>query len=165
MKKGRIKAFTLIELVLAMMLAAIVIGMAYSAFTIFSRLYGSYHGKNLAHADVRTFKQVVHRDVKNAVRIEQQNSGIVFKDSLSMEQLAYSFGPDHLIRIKNAVPDTFKLKHLTVHTAFEGVAVSDGIIDRLTFRFDYDAAPMVVTAFKKYTATELFNYQDSLWKQ
>lgn len=165
MEKGRIKAFTLIELVLAMMLAAIVMGMAYSAFTVFTRVYGGYHGKNLAHANVRIFKQVLQSDIDKAVLIELVDGQLNFKDPLTTEVLRYSFGPDYLVRTQHSVPDTFKMQHLLLQSSFENAQVSEGIVDHLVFRFDYEKAQMTMTVAKAYTAADLFNYQDSLWKR
>jgi prepilin-type N-terminal cleavage/methylation domain-containing protein len=165
MGKSRIKAFTLIELVLAMILAAIVMGMAYSAFTVFTRVYGSYHSKNLSHADVQLFRQVLQSDMKKAALIELSSGQLKFKDPLSSEALSYSFGPDYLVRTHHSVPDTFKMTRLTLQSSFENAGVSEGIVDHLTFRFEYEGAQMTMTTAKEYTSADLFIYQDSLWKR
>ena len=165
MEKGRIKAFTLIELVLAMMLAAIVMVMAYSAFTVFTRVYGSYRLKNLSHADVQLFRQVLQSDMEKAGMIELREGQLNFKDPLSPEALSYSFGTDYLVRVHHSVTDTFKMKRLILQPSFENSPVSEGIIDRLEFRFEYEGAQMTMSAAKAYTSADLFNYQDSLWKR
>ncbi|WP_285060247.1 PulJ/GspJ family protein [Pedobacter ginsengisoli] len=165
MEKDRIKAFTLIELVLAMMLAAIVMGMAYSAFTVFTRVYGRFHSKNLAHADVQLFRQVLQSDMEKAALIELREGQLNFKDPLSSEALSYSFGTDYLVRTHHSVADTFKMKRLILLSSFENSSVSEGIADRLVFRFEHEGAPVTMTAAKVYTSADLFNYQDSLWRR
>ena len=165
MEKGRIKAFTLIELVLAMMLAAIVMGMAYSAFTVFTRVYGRFHSKNLAHADVQLFRQVLQLDMEKAARIELREGQLNFKDPLSQEVSSYSFGPGYLVRAHHSVRDTFKMQRLTLQSSFENADVSEGIVDHLVFRFQHGNAQMTMSAAKAYTSADLFNYQDSLWKR
>jgi hypothetical protein len=165
MKRGRIKSFTLIEMVLAMMLAAIVIGMAYTAFTLFSRLYGGYSQKNLAHADTRLFKQTLDKDIEKATLVSIEEGRLNFQDAAGLVSLSYVPGPDYLIRIHNALPDTFKLKGLTMQVSFENQEASQAIVDHVVFRFLHDKVPTSVSFVKTYTSSELFNYQDSLWNR
>jgi len=154
------------EMVLAMMLAAIVIGMAYSAFTMFSRLYGSYHTKNLDHASVQVFREVLHADMDHAEFVFADETQLRFKASGDDSRLlSYRLGPDYLIRNTAELQDTFKIKGLMQETLFEGKAVTTGIVDQILYRFEYTKTPMIISVHKKYTSADLFTYRDSLWKQ
>ncbi|WP_448633253.1 PulJ/GspJ family protein [Pedobacter panaciterrae] len=95
MKKRRIKAFTLIEMVLAMMLAAIVMSMAYTVFTIFSRLYSDYRIKNLDHANLQLIRLALGRDMECASLAEVDENGLHLKDSLGREEVSYTPSGDY----------------------------------------------------------------------
>lgn len=165
MKQNRINAFTLIEVVLAMMLAAIVIGMAYTAFTLFTRLYGTYRTKNLAHADVRAFQQVLERDMEQAAVVSLEDDQLFFGNGDGTVDPSYVFHKDYILRIKNALPDTFKLKSVAMRTAFEGHGVRLGIVDQVLIGFEHEKEPMLIAVNKRYSAEELFNSKRTLWNR
>ncbi len=53
---SKIRSYTLFELVLAMMLAGIVVGMAYTAFRLFTKIYGNYEHKTTAIAQIQMLR-------------------------------------------------------------------------------------------------------------
>lgn len=165
MKQGRIKSFTLFEIVLAMMLAGIVVGMAYTAFTLFSKIYRDYHYKTTANADVQSLKKMFNSDLSGASLVSFSGSQIRFDPSSDSLGLLYRVNLDYLIRQKDNLQDTFKLKNLVLDTSFEGRKVSNGTVDQLVFRFEFQGSPITISVRKEYTSEDLFNYTDTLWKQ
>ena len=165
MKHSKLASFTLIEMVLAMMLAAIVIGMAYTAFTVFTHLYGNYRNKNLQHADVQLFRQILQHDMERAELVTISEGEIRFAGLDNAEQVVYRLSADYLLRQKGEISDTLKLKQLSCIASFENRLVSTGLVDHLVFRFNYQQSLLPVSSAKKYTSVQLFNYQDSLWMQ
>ena len=163
--KNRIRAFTLIEIVLAMMLAGIVLGMAYSAFRLFTKIYRDYHSKNIANADVQVFRGMLHDDMEVASVVSLTEGQISFSAVSDSLGLRYLLQPEYIIRRKAGVQDTFRMKRLVAGALFEGRAVSTGIVDQLVFQFEFEDAPMLISVTKKYAAADLFNYTDKLWKQ
>jgi len=155
----RIKAFTLMEVVLAMMLAAIVIGMAYTAFGLFVKMYGGYRQKNLGHADLQWMREALQRDMERAkvVRLEG--------DKIFMDSLAYQVGKDVLLRESSGRVDSFKLKELRVRGSFEGMPLYEGLADRLVLGFAQDSVWMELNAEKQYAADELVELSEGSWKR
>lgn len=158
----KINAFTLIELVLAMLLTAMVIGMCYSALTIFEKLAINYHSKMADRHDIQVFRQVLKNDIDQHTTIIRMSNAIEFKDSIGQVKLQYTLIPDLIIRSTRGLQDTFKMKDLQLTTTFEGREMTSGIIDQLIFRFDYNKSPVVISGVKTYTSSDLFNYKDSL---
>ncbi|NQX52075.1 type II secretion system protein [Pedobacter panaciterrae] len=160
MKKRRIKAFTLIEMVLAMMLAAIVMSMAYTVFTIFSRLYSDYRIKNLDHANLQLIRLALGRDMECASLAEVDENGLHLKDSLRREEVSYTPSGDYLLRRAGTVTDSLRMKDLKMYCSFEGSDVSEGITDYLVLKFIYHKKPMEISIHRNYSSAELLTYQD-----
>jgi len=165
MKKGKISSFTLFEIVLALMLAGIVVGMAYTAFSLFSKIYHNYHDKTTTHADVQLLRKLFDEDMSRASLVSLSDHQISFNRVSDSSGLRYLVYPDYLIRQKDHVQDTFSMKNLVLSTSFEGREVSNSMVDQLVFRFEFEGAPMLISVRKDYTSEDLFNYTDTLWKQ
>lgn len=151
----RIKAFTLFELVLGMLLAAIVIGMAYYASTIFMRIYGSYSKNSYAQSELVLFKKVVSKDVERAARLDFLNDELLLKDPQGEAVLSYTFTSEYALR-RGAAVDTFKLDNLQVRASFEGLGQESGLTDLLVFSFRHADEPAVFMVRKQYSAKDLF---------
>ncbi|TCC99768.1 PulJ/GspJ family protein [Pedobacter psychroterrae] len=165
MKQGRIKSFTLFEIVLAMMLAGIVVGMAYTAFTLFSKIYRDYHAKTISHADVQLLRKLFDEDLGSASVVSSSGDQIRFNGLSDSSGSRYLVYPDFLIRQKDNLPDTFKMKNLALITFFEGREVSNSIVDQMVFRFEFEGSPILISVTKSYSAEDLFNYTDTLWNK
>jgi|GEM_PF-6875813 len=162
----KIKAFTLLEVVLAMMLAAIVIGMAYTGFGLMSRLYGEYRKKNLAYADVQLLRQALQRDVEKAALLHLEERQLTFSTDTAgglPEQLRYQWTADQLLRSTALGQDTFRLKGLQLQAFFEGRAALEGLADRLELRFVQDSVAMQMSIHKNYDSKSLFNKKEEQW--
>lgn len=165
MKKTAIKSFTLFEIVLAMMLSGIVIGMAYTAFTLFTKIYGSYYHNATSHSELMVFRKMARDDFMEKSVITLSDSLVIIGDFPDSSQIRYMLTRDLLVRHKNNAVDTFKLKNLTCNASFEGNEISKGIVDLVVLRFQYRGSPIVISLRKEYAAKELFNYSDSLWNR
>lgn len=165
MKNSKVKAFTLIEIVLAMMLAGIMLGMAYTALRLFAKIYRDYHGKNIANAGIRVFSGMINDDLANASVISLADNQINFSAVSDSMGLRYLLQSDHVIRRKAGVQDTFRMTNLISQASFEGIQVSSGVVDQLVFKFDFEGSPMLISVTKEYAAADLFNHTDTIWKQ
>jgi len=158
MKTGRLNAFTVFEMVLGMLLAAIVIGMIYSAYSIFTRICINFNQSNLMRTEVKLFQRAVANDVNVAGKLIREQDRLVLRDLKDSVLLIYALQQDHIIRISTD-QDTFNLSKIRFETHFEGAERNYGIIDQLTFRFLYNDMPAVFSIHKNYTSEELFNHQ------
>lgn len=153
----KINAFTLLEMVLAMMLASVVIGMAYTGFTLFSRIYDGYRSKNLKHAGIRMFKAVLDRDM-------ERGGAVVIKDrQVSFGLLSYELMEDELVRSAGLERDTFRMEHLQMQAFFEGDPVQTGRIDHLVFRFEQEGRQLVISGIRLYSSAELFDLAEPFY--
>jgi hypothetical protein len=164
MKSFRIRSFTLIEMVLAMLFSAIVVGMAYTSITIFSRLYENYRLKRSGQADQELINQAMTRDFNRSSLIEIEEEQINLKDSVGAITLHYRIEENYFLRLAALKTDSIKMENLAFKGFFRGLEVNQGIIDQIVLNFNSDEFPIIISVRKNYSAVELFRYEDSLGK-
>lgn len=165
MKRQKIKAFTLLEIVLAMMLSAIVVGMAYTAFTLFSKLYGNYRAKNLSHSDLLLTRDVLDHDFNQAFFAEKVENELWLRDSLGNLRITYKPIQDYLLRDNRIAIDSLRLKGVQIEFSFEGMIRGNGLIDQLVLRFSYNKKLQTLCVSKIYSSEQLFNWKDIAWRR
>jgi Tfp pilus assembly protein PilE len=161
-RANRIKSFTLIEMVLAMLFSAIIVGMAYSAITIFSRLYDNYNLKRSAHADLQLIKQAMARDFNRSPMITLTGNQITMKNRPEAIDVNYAVEDGYLVRRNQFKADSIKMDKLVFRCFFEGRAVGSGIFDHVVLDFTSDLLPTNISVTKDYSSEELFEYDDSV---
>nr|WP_121273812.1 hypothetical protein [Pedobacter schmidteae] len=157
--KTKLKAFTLFELVLGMLLAAIVIGMAYYASSIFIRLFDGYSKINSAQSELVLFKKVLSKDVERAAEVRLLDNELLLKDEAGSLMLSYEMGPDWVLR-KGMLVDTFKLDSVLLKGTFEGRVSESGLTDALVFSLLQEKEPCLIEVNKHYSAADLFKLKN-----
>jgi len=116
MSRQRIKAFTIIEVVVTMTIAAILMGITYTSYQIVNKSYRSFNVKNNEMAALERLDELLKKDFNRSGIIEKDEKGIVIKSSRDTVQ--YEFARDFILRI-SAISDTFKIKNEGLSTSFE----------------------------------------------
>lgn len=118
MNKNRVKAFTVLEMTIAMLLASIVIGMTYAIYSIVANSYNSFNVKNDKMAEILRVDELLKKDFLSADIILKNESGFLVKRA---EQLTnYEIQPDFIIRSSIAI-DTFKVKTDSLNMSFQTI--------------------------------------------
>lgn len=159
MNKHRVKAFTILEITITMLIAAIVIGITYTAYTIVFKSYLSFNNKNNDMAVLLNLDHLLKRDFEQAETIEKDENGIILKRSNKL--IKYEFQPDFIVR-NSAGIDTFKVKMQDVILSFENVPVTEmqetteqNRIDELGFTLLYQGEKMPCHYSKIYSSANL----------
>lgn len=162
--KQRVRAFTILELTIAMLLSAVVIGIAYTTFSIISRLYGEYNRKHEELAVILRLDELLRRDFNHAQGVYLTTEGYTFKDSL--QDVQYRFTPDYVLR-SSSVTDTFKVVVQQPEAAFETQPVTEevlvadslesGRLDELHFTLLYKGTLFPCHYHKHYSSKNLIN--------
>lgn len=149
------------EVTIAMLLSAIVIGTCYTVFSIITR---SYHGYQLKHeemAGVLRLDELLQKDFDRAEIILKDTDGIVMKNAARLTR--YRFYGDYVLRIGVAV-DTFKVKTDSVVTSFENKAIStpgtdeeQSRLDQLDIQITLQKEKIPYYYHKKYSSVNLIN--------
>lgn len=122
MSKHKVNAFTILEMTVAMLISAIVIGITYATFTIVYKSYNLYHNKHEEMAVALRLNELLIKDFKKADVILKDTNGLVFKDTNSL--VTYRFNDSAIIRTAGII-DTFKIKTGALSTSYEGAAIEE----------------------------------------
>lgn len=154
----KIKAYTLLEVTIAMLLSAICIAICYSAYDIVGKYYASFQQKNQNADVVLSLRHVLQRDFLKSNAVLKSEEGVELQ--LDSSKIYYIFNPDAVLRKMDELhTDTFKLKSNEVNFFFEGHEVlAPDTIDELRFKMVLDQKTTVpIQLNKAYSAVNLFN--------
>lgn len=121
------------EVTVAMLLAAIVVAITYTVYTIIIRSYSSYNAKNSNMAALIRLDELLRKDFEKAEIISKTETGL---SCTSANKVAtYEFTPDAVIRT-SGITDTFKVEVQNLSILFEHAPVSESVINDEDTRVD-----------------------------
>jgi prepilin-type N-terminal cleavage/methylation domain-containing protein len=157
----KVKAFTIMEMTIAMLISAIVIGITYSAFSIISRSYAIYQTKNEGLAVLSRVDHLLAKDFAHAEMVSKTSDGVAFTSR--SDSVSYMFGPDFIVR-KNTITDTFKVQTTGLGTLFESQPLNEvktdgeqNRIDELVFFIVLKDGNIPYHYQKRYSSENLLN--------
>jgi len=157
MKIKRLKAFTLLEMTIAMLLSALLIALTYASYTIILRSHHDFTAKNDELTEIVTLDHLLKRDFEQAGSIVKDQDSLVFTKPLQV--VSYQFTPFCVVR-RSARTDTFKVATLGVRMLFESQPVNEaGKTDELRFILLYRQQEIPYHYHKVYSSENLI--QDS----
>lgn len=104
--KHTIKAFSVMEAVVGMVVTAVVIGIAYVLFSIVSERMENFRIQNLVIADINRFTYSVNKDMFESETLIQKENELIFK-LISDSTITYSINENYTLRKNNTFIDTF----------------------------------------------------------
>ncbi len=151
----KLKAFSLIEIIVAMFLSAIVISAVYSGYLFTHKQFYKFSS---IKTEIRTYFQlaeVMNREFETAKRIIKK-SGRNLEIEMIDQSIQYSFESDYIVRTVREQTDTFLFKVNTVDV--EGFTIeNDFVIDHLVLSMDNNKT---VSLFKEYGAIVQIEKED-----
>lgn len=144
MTNKRIPAFTIIEVTIAMLLSALVIGIAYTVFSIVTRSYHSYQEKHQAMAAVLRLDELLQKDFLRAEIILKDTDGIAFKKENQV--IKYHFDKGYVLRTGTTI-DTLKVQADSITTSFENGRI--GSVNNVPEQNRLDQLDMIVMLQKE----------------
>ena len=161
MNRKRVQAFTIMEVTITMLVAAILIGITYTTYTIVSRSYLSFKAKNDGMAVLERLDELLKKDFDRSEIVLKDTSGLSFK--IKNDLVKYTITPDYIIRV-SAVTDTFKVKNEGVRLLFDQVPIDDLNINEEKNRLDeldltvlYQDEKIAYHYHKIYSSADLIN--------
>jgi prepilin-type N-terminal cleavage/methylation domain-containing protein len=115
---NKIKAFTLMEVTVAMLLSAICISICYSAYHLIESYYHSFNEQNAQNDNFLMLKQTLQHDFSKSRLCMKAEDGIALE--MDSTTIYYHFEPDFMTRKINEIhTDTFKLSITSPNYYFE----------------------------------------------
>ena len=163
MNHSRVKAFTIMEVTVTMLVAALIITITYTAFSIISRSYDDYLRKQEEMADLTRLDRWLKKDIGRAGLIFRSGNGLRLADSGRV--IAYIFEKDLIIRTAG-MTDTFRVTPQDLSFRFEQRTVSAAedtsqraLVDELSFFIPYQDEKIPYHYQKQYSAANLISSQ------
>jgi hypothetical protein len=157
----RVKAFTILEVTITMLVAALVIGITYSAYSIIIKAYGSFNHKNQDMAVLVRLDEWLKKDFAHADIVLKDTAGIVLNSA--DHHIKYRFDPDFIVRFE-IKSDTFKFKTDSLVTSFEAVPINEfgptdeqNRLDDLDLIILFQDEKIPYHYHKQYSAANLIN--------
>jgi hypothetical protein len=158
--KLNLKAYTILEITITMIISAIVISITYTAFGIVSGAYSQYKTDQEGLLELTQLDGLLRKDCAMAKRITNGADGMIFTGE--DKRVVYVFSPSNVIRTSGII-DTFKVATQDFSTSFEhlSVAHSEGaqsdstIIDELSFEIVYKNRLLPYIYHKQYSSADL----------
>jgi len=160
--KNKIKAFTILEVTITMLIAGIVISIAYTAYGIISKSFLGFKSKNEDMAMIANIDHLLKRDFDRADMILSGNSGIELRQ-YGKPVIHYEFANAYIVR-RSITTDTFKVINRDVKMYFEhqGKSISEDTdatnenrIDELSLMIDYKDEAISCNFYKQYSSANL----------
>lgn len=152
----KIPAFTLMEVTIAMLIAAIAIGVTFTAYRIVSGSYIGFSKKQEELAGFARLDQLLKKDFVQAERIVKSTDGLVVQMETGL--IRYELAEGFVLRDQFSLrTDTFKLPVTKSGFFFEQGAVGEGaMIDQFTFETSVQGQTVPLHYHKLYSAQDLF---------
>ena len=150
---SKIKAFTLSEMLVVLLLTLIIVGLAFSVLRLVQEQMKGIEGVYMRNTEFNLFRQSLWNDFN-------QNDGIWYhpgKEELvfanGLREITYRLDENHIIKAR----DTFNLKIASQKFFFKGKERTGGKIDALDMALSKQDGSQQLFVFKKNSATCYLN--------
>ncbi|QDW25185.1 hypothetical protein FFJ24_010330 [Pedobacter sp. KBS0701] len=157
MEKGKIEAYTLMEIAVAMLLAGLCISICYTAYGLIGNYFSAFEKKNNSAQLVLSLQRALDRDIDQSRIMLKNGDGLEIHQDSSL--VRYRFGSGVISReVEGLRTDSFVLTPTEIGFNFEGREAVDGdTVDRVGFVLSLEKGGKVPMVFKKvYSAQDLF---------
>jgi Tfp pilus assembly protein PilE len=153
----KLPAFTLMEVTISMLIAAIAIAITYTAYRIISNTYVGYTRKQDRVAAFTELDKLLKMDFQNADHLTATEHGIRLQTVSGL--IIYQFDSAAIVRNQFALRlDTFKLPVKLIRYSFEQQeAPTDQPIDQLDLKLQLEDQDVDLVYTKQYSSQNLFN--------
>jgi hypothetical protein len=156
MRTKKIEAYTMMEVAIAMLLAAVCMSICYTAYGMIGDYFQVFHKRNASAEEVLTLRRTMERDILKGKYLIRTESGInILGDSLG---IAYNFADSAILRkVEGLRTDSFHVSPVEAVFLFEGrEALELDTVDHISFKLKMEKQRMVpITIGKMYSAHDL----------
>ena len=131
----KLKAFTLMELLIAMIIGGIVVGISYTAYSIIYKQFLNYKSMNGKINEASLLNTLMQHDFSNASFINASGEKEITFTFQPENKIVYRFDQDYIIRQTGETRDTFFVPAENIERRFQNEKISDytALIDAVSF--------------------------------
>lgn len=152
----QVKAFTILELLVALAISGIVISIAGMAFSLTTKQFNDYRITSNTIAKAFSLDARLKTDLFNSVNISRNQSTIDIERS-NRPGVTYSFHEQFVLRVEDERVDTFRIALTDISFFFKNEAVDEGTIDELRFNAVVLGDPETFRYYRRYGAERVIN--------
>ncbi|MBS7256735.1 PulJ/GspJ family protein [Flavobacterium branchiicola] len=156
MAAGKIKSFTLSELLIVMIITAIVVGMAFSVLRIVQKQIHTIQNNFEKSSTLALFEQKLWQDFNEPHEIIYDRTKQIVIMTSDIDTVTYSFQEKFSMRNR----DTIKLKITPGRAFFGGKEINSGSIDALSLFAETELPDYQIFVSKKNDLTTLMNQEN-----
>ncbi len=160
----KLRAFTLMELLVGMIISSIVISFGYAAYTLIYKQFISYRHTKEKVMELAQFDQVLSNDLLRAEVVYFHENALQFFQKNAIRTLQYNFYDDLILRKENELTDTFKISQAQLKMHFL-LPDKQLFLDQLSFDTDVFGEKEHFTFDKTYSSETLMNNESVLKNQ
>ena len=152
----KIRAYTLMEITVAMLLVAVCMSICYAGYGLIEAYFKEFQKKNAITQDILALNNTMDRDFLKASYLIRTADGI--KLQYPAHQIFYHFGENAVLRtVSELRTDSFHLRPADIRFQFKGKEANEqDTVDQVIFYLDTDGQPKIpVTKRKLYSAQDL----------
>ncbi len=152
---GKIKAFTIIEVAVTMVLSSIVVGSAIYVFFTFNKVLFATNKNNLIDLELIQLQQILKSDFIKADEINYQYGSIVIK-FMNEEKTFYDIEDQVIIREAVNGIDTFNIEVYDIYVYYN--SENSKLVNELILDIEIDNLDFPIHVIKKYPNSKLFEH-------
>ena len=150
---SKVKSFTLSELLVAMIITVIVVGLAFTVLNLVTKQITVIQKNYNRSTELAFFKQRIWLDfnANNEIVFNEVNNQLILKSDFDL--IYYDFKGDYVLRNH----DTLRVKIQVEKLLFQGKEITKGYVDAVSFLEEKDVDDSIFFVFKDNDATFFMN--------
>ncbi|MFI5219201.1 MAG: prepilin-type N-terminal cleavage/methylation domain-containing protein [Bacteroidia bacterium] len=159
--KKRVHAFTLFEMMVALILTAIVVSIAYLCINIISNQINGFKSKNKQVMESSGFDSVFKNDFEKALTAASHTNGLHFYFPAG-RKITYNFNSNFILRTVDEVRDTFFVAAVEMEKKFMNLKQenTNGLVDEVIFHSKITGEPEQFHYKKRYASADLMEAEN-----
>ena len=154
----KLKAFTLLELLVAMAITGIVVSIAGLVFNVMGKQFNSYKETSEDIASAYLLNNLLQSDFFNAATIYRSEDELIAANR--EYAVKYKFMQSYILRTAGERSDTFFIEAGDIESRFMNDPAEEGLIDELYFESYVHREPEIFHFTKQYSPSELINREE-----
>jgi prepilin-type N-terminal cleavage/methylation domain-containing protein len=159
----KLKAFTLMELIVGLIISSVVIAMAATGFRIVDVQFMEYKKTNGRAQQWTTLEYLLQKDVSSCTRLEKLDES-TFVTRYTLKDIVYRQNSGAIIRTQDKLTDTFNigLSKMEISLFNNRGLTEKGLIQKLELEMKTSEEPQVYYITKKYSAQTMMNEETQM---
>lgn len=166
MKQKRLSAFTLFELMVAMVISSLVIALGYSAWQMMQQQVDVHRKQSNDLLRLVQLTSTMGRDFYGANRIRFSRMDLQFEGKYGSRH--YFISDSLVVRIEDERKDSFLMGNSDLRVAYFPVNDSSGLVKEFSIEFELNGEALPLHLKKEYPAASLIEAElntDHTWPQ